>query len=229
MSNGSFPFSPQNIRRMKTFLVAILAALSIGLPLHGALTIFYGNDIGGDTFLRDVGGVPLTSGPKEGGNGAVIEVGYYSMATTADPFAGDWVALIAPGTGVEAVTIGDANGGPTLDGLFGGSAFLGVSHPGSVPYPAQNTPLAIRFYNGTSIENSKHYNAATMTEWTWSGPFSMDETINLIIVPSPSGWMVWEGGLESAYRTTIVVVPEASSSMLAMFGSAAFLMYRRRI
>lgn len=209
---------------MKTLSTAILASWTIGLPLYGAVTLGYGNNSSGDTFLRDIGGVPLTSGPKGPGDGAVIEVGYYSMATTADPFAGDWVALIGPGTGVEAVTIGDANGGAGGDGIFGGTVILGASHPGSVAYPTGDTPVAIRFYDGTSIGGSTYYNSATMSNWTWRS----DGTLGLDIFPTPSTAMIWEGGLESAYRTTIAVVPEASSSMFVMLGSAALLVRRRR-
>ena len=92
-----------------------------------------------------------------------------------------------------------------------------------VPFPIVSTPLSIRFYDGPSIAESTFYNATTLPGWQWAN----SGTVGLAIFPSPDGIMIWEGGEDSAYRTTIVV-PEASASMLAMMAGAALLARRKR-
>jgi hypothetical protein len=206
-------------------LLTLLSCLFLELPVQAALTLYYGNYNGGG-ILRDINGISLTTGPKENpGNGAVIQIGYYSLATSADPFAGDWVVLVGPGTSVEAANIGEVLGSFYVNsGHFGGTATFSTAVPGE---PAPSTPLAIRFYDGTSIDSSIYYNAVSMDDWRWRRPRGADTTVNMTIRGAGIPGLVWEGGESSAYRTTIAV-PEASTGIFILVAGSAMLGRRKR-
>jgi hypothetical protein len=211
---------------MKILTISGFCCLVLGLPVQAALTLYYGNNNGGGGFLRDITGSTLTSGPKDNpGNGAVIQIGYYSLATTADPFAGNWVALAGPGTSVEAANIGEILGGGYVgSGLFEGTATFSTAAGG---YPALSTPLAIRFYDGTSIDGSTYFNAVSMVDWKWSSPTAANTTVDMTIPGPGIPGLVWEGGEASAYRTTLPV-PEPSVGLLAAAGISLLFKRRRR-
>lgn len=211
---------------MKNLICAAIGAFVSALPVRAALTLSYGNQTGGNTYLRDNNGVPLTSGTKAvDGDGAIIQIGYYSLATTSDPFAGNWVALAGPGTGVETKTVGDLNGTP---GIVGGNAVLAAKGPGSGSYPVISTPIVIRFYNGTSLASSTHYNAVTLSDWYWLSP-TTDNGILLAIWDASLIPMTWEGGSGSAFRTTLPnVVPEPSVFLISVISGSAFVWRRKR-
>src|SRR6218665_2502402 len=85
---------------MKTRLFPVFAAfLSCGFA-SGAVTIYYSNNNAPGFEIRDQNGVPLSPGmvdrPRDG---TYFEIGYYSLATTGNPFAGDWIPMVGPEIG----------------------------------------------------------------------------------------------------------------------------------
>ena len=66
--------------------------------------------------LKNKMGTLLTQGVSSViGDGSVLQIGYYTLATPLDPFLGEWVAMTGPGTPYPT-SIGDS-GYP--DGLTG--------------------------------------------------------------------------------------------------------------
>lgn len=195
--------------------------------------------------IFDNNNVVLTPGTNADGNGAVLQLGYYSGATTANNFAGSWVALsgegslntaIVPGSspaiGYNQTSIGDifANGpgagqfAITLDFVLG-SATSGNSLPSST-----TIPLSIRFYSGTSIASSTHYNVVSNDAWLWEAPASPANVIPISLDDTGLEWesiVLFAQGANSAFHTTIPV-PEPSSFMLLGAGALGLFIIRRR-
>jgi hypothetical protein len=202
---------------MKSLLV--IAALAATPLANGAIVrIDYKNGTGFE--LNDNAGVPLTQGnPAVDQDGAVIQVGYYTLATTSDPFAGDWVPMIGPGQSDPLyATIGDKGGKGA--GLFSGEGGFGETSPGPFDFPAVGMPLSIRFYDATTIGGAGHFNAVSSAAWLWEGPGDPE---NLISMNLSNAILLWQDGPDSAFRTTIPV-PEPGVAVLlgAALGAAAF-------
>lgn len=175
------------------------------------------NPIGAE--FRDNNGTLLTAGTPAPGDGAVLQLGYYSAATTLNPFAGTWMRITGPGTGYWS-TIGDSR---VLDGTF--SLTYHFKDTYSFVPPA-GTPLAIRFYDATSLSAASHFNCVSNTDGTWNWAGGLPEpTINLTFSLT-STTQVWQGGAASAYRTTIPI-PEPSACLIVMIGTLALSRRRR--
>ena len=112
---------------MKTLLFTLFCS---AMTLQGAITINYGNPGSGDVVLRDFNGEVLRGISKDGAVSAIVQLGYYSLSTTADPFAGEWVALTGEGTACPLRQSDRA-----LMGQWKKAVFWGRS-PGKVCIPA---------------------------------------------------------------------------------------------
>lgn len=173
--------------------------------------------------LKDRNGTSLTAGTSADDDGTIMQLGYYTAATTSAPFAGDWVAMTGPGTPYPT-TIGDSGNYP--DGTFKLQALF---TQGSYSFiePAVGTPLALRFYDSTSLAASSYFNAVTDTTgiFNWVAPADPTSTARLSLVLSSVG-IVWQDGATSAYRTTIAV-PEPSCLLLGVLSLGALAVRRR--
>ncbi len=171
--------------------------------------------------FKNNGGTALSSGTSADGDGTVLQLGYYSASTTLDPFSGSWVAMTGPGTSYQT-TMGDSGNNP--NGVFK----LGVVFTaGSLGFtaPADGTPLALRFYDSTSIATSTYFNVVSDTNggFNWSTPAEPKSTAALTFL-SPG--IVWQDGSGSAYKTTIAV-PEPSCLLLGLLSLGALAVRRR--
>jgi hypothetical protein len=186
----------------------------------------------------DQNNVTLTAGTSADGDGAVLQLGYYSGASTGNNFAGTWIALSgegslntatvtgsSPAIGYNETSIGDitAEGaGPgqfalTLD-FVSGSATSGNSLPSST-----TIPLSVRFYNGTTIANSTHYNVVSNDLWLWENPTTPPNVINISLGDLGLEWesiVVYGQAANSEFHTTIPV-PEPSTIFIAALSTAA--------
>lgn len=204
---------------MKSYL--ILLFLSSQTLIHGASTrVNFG--IQSNT-LKDLNGTSLTAGTSADGDGTILQLGYYTAATTSTPFAGDWVAMTGSGTSYQT-TIGDSGNNPNgtfkLEVLFTQGSYTFAE-------PAVGTPLALRFYDSTSLAASTYFNAVTDTTggFNWVAPSSPTSTAGLSLGLSSVG-IVWQDGAGSAFRTTIAV-PEPSCLLLSVLGLGALAVRRR--
>jgi hypothetical protein len=185
--------------------------------------------IGG--FLFDSNGTTkLTAGTGSDGDGAILQLGYYTSATTVNNFgtAGgtDWIALTGSG-GVNSaysnLSIGDTGGAAA--GLFNvqpqftqGSGTTGVS------LPSVGQILTVRFYNTTTITGSSKYNAVSNDSWAWIA--GGDPTPSLLTLSLGAANLVWlDSG--NAFKTTLSAVPEPATCSLLGLGVLG-MMFRRR-
>lgn len=171
--------------------------------------------------FKNNGVVALSSGTTADGDGTILQLGYYTAATTADPFAGNWVPMTGPGTSFQTTT-GDsgnrANGGFKLSLLFtaGGIGFT---------VPPDGTPLALRFYDSISIDTSTYFNAVSNPSgmFNWFTPTEPQSIASLTFL-TPG--FLWQDGATSAYRTTIAV-PEPSCLLLGVLSMGALAVRHR--
>ena len=208
---------------MKAILISAFALL-LTCATKGAtsVSVHWYTDGSFGNVLANIAGVPLTRGTAAFGDGAVLQLGYYTGATQSSPFSGNWMPLTGPGS-LHSITstIGDSIG--FSDGKF--AIITGFkSDEADVPPPGRT--LAIRFYDATSLATANYFNAVTNTDGTWNWITGDPEpTLNLaILLSSPT--QVWQGGADSAFRTTIPV-PEPSVLWLVA-GSAWLAFWRRR-
>ncbi len=212
---------------MNSYIPSAFAAfLSCGFA-SGAVTIHYSNDNAPGFELKYENGIPLSSGmPDNMRDGTALALGYYSLATTADPFTGEWIVMVGVSNFHVVgnyITIGDHNVDDAA-GVFQGSTIIGPNPSGRYALPAVGTPLAIRFYDRGDYVPTKHlFNAVSSIEWVWPGE-TPDSTM---VMDLTTDVLLWQGGESSAFRTTLPV-PETSASLLAMLGGGAFFTRRRR-
>lgn len=224
----------------RSLFLAALALFTSAVTSFGAAIVTIRLD-SGSQFLRDSLGVFLTGGGFGDGNGAVLQLGYYDGATTANNFLGNWVALSGEGslnTGLvtgsspaepfNKTSIGDSASSGAGDGQFAlaltfelGSSQTGNNLPNSV-----SIPLAIRFYNGTSISTSTHFNVVSNDLWTWKTPAEIPANPEVFMSLSEAN-SEWQGGASSEFKTTLPV-PEPSTGLALLGGVALLVAHRRR-
>lgn len=203
------------------FVISFLA-LGSNSPAAALIIDYSNNNVPGFELL-DISGVPLYPGLEfEEHDGAVLEVGYFSLATTENPFAGVWVTMAGPSIpSAIYATIGDKAYG--LPGHFNRSAGFGETPAGPFAFPVVGTPMSIRFFNSPASVRPSHFNAVSSISWIWTGQADPFTQLDMDLTASP---LLWLGGADSAFRTTLPV-PEISTWALLASGSAPLLMRRR--
>lgn len=218
--------SPNDINNPKTLMRSYLYILVIGAILNfrgleaatTSVNVVWYNFNSTQGELKDRNGTLLTAGTSAAGDGAIIQLGYYTGATQASPFIGTWVPLTGPGT-MLTTTIGDLG---QADGKFN----LGHHFQSDSPnVPAIGTPLAIRFYDGTSLETANYFNCVSNTGGYWNWTLGTPEPTLTVSFKTPPEALVWQDGAASAFRTTIPI-PEPSAWLL--LSAAAGLCIRRK-
>ena len=130
----------------------------------------------GYTMTNFNGTTPLTGGTATDGNGAVLQLGYFSSGTSSTPFAGTWVALTGQGganSAFSTTSIGDATANGAGTGTFAMSLSFNTAVANTTnSLPTAGTPLGFRIYNNTTIASSTFYEtiSSTLTSWQWQTP-----------------------------------------------------------
>jgi hypothetical protein len=163
--------------------------------------------------LEDRTSIPLSAGTPATGDGTLLQLGYYTMATTSDPFSGTWVTL-------ATTTMGDD--GVEIAGKFSTTNILG---PEAFSAPDVGTPLAIRFFDSASVAGSSYYGAASNDSGTWNYVAPDDPAPVLDLVIDKGSGVVFERGPVGAFKTYIPV-PEPAVALL--FGAGLGMMVARR-
>ena len=227
---------------MKAFFLSVAILISVApfaFSAAGDSTDVYFQWTVDTARFQNSAGVDLTRGSSTVfGDGAILQLGYYDAATTANNFAGTWVALTGEGgansTYVD-VGIGDLGGGSA--GALTGNGSQGEINvhfvfteglAGSSVFPSLTTiPLAMRFYDGTTIAGSSFYNVVSSDSWLWKTPTAAGASLN----PRNNGSQVLEW-LDSAnpFKTSIsaAAIPEPSTYALLGIGVLGLLTYRRK-
>jgi hypothetical protein len=179
--------------------------------------------------------VLLSGGTSSDGDGTVLQLGYYSGATAGNNFTGTWTPLTGQGSLSTATisgsspteqynktSIGDITAKFAGDGTFAMSLnfFAGSPTSGqSLPTGGSTPPLAIRFYNGTTIETSTFYNVVSDDSWLWITPTNASPSIPISLNDPGLKWLSVVQGQDAntAFHTTIPLsqVPEPATILTA--------------
>ena len=236
---------------LKRMSVAAMALALTSIAKADDVTVNWSNTAG--TTLRDSAGNPLSPGVATlNTDGALVQLGYFSMASAANNFLGTWVPLtgfgLAPNTTVGDTsnlnpTAADRSGRISFNTFFTiGSNIVQVYDPilQAGAYVDQSsrtidstTPpngqiLAIRFFS-TNDGTSGDYNTVSADSWQWVTP-SLDNpsTVVTINLGTSAASLEWEDMLNPFEASIPVVVPEPTSVALIACGAVAILWLRRR-
>jgi hypothetical protein len=227
-----------------TFCTLCIAA---GLPVLFADTTTVSFDSGSQTvFDQNTGATnALTGGTTSDGDGAVLQLGYYSTASVNNWFSGTWIPLSGEGSANTAIivgsvpaeqynhtSIGDLNGNGAGNGTFALSLNFTALDPtsGNNLPPSPTIPLSIRIYNGTSIATSTFYNAVSDNLWLWKTPATPPVNVTMSLDDTGLQWqsiIMGQNG-NTAFHTTITLVPEPSSIALVILGVGLIPLARLR-
>jgi hypothetical protein len=182
--------------------------------MAASIRINWAND---RTFSHHDSSVSLSSGTAADGDGTLLELGFYTEATTANLFTGEWRVLTHG-------RMGDSE--DQGDGRFNISSML---IGGTFTEPPLGTPLAIRFYDSESLETSRYYNTVSNTDgsWNWVTPTDATPEVSLQAFKDITSVTYEKGGL-SAMKTDIPLIPESSTLVLGI-SALVMILGRRRI
>jgi hypothetical protein len=236
---------------MRVLKTAIICSLILTGTLNSALSD--STDVSmdsGSKFLYDErteASIPLTGGTTADGDGAVLQLGYYSNATIADNFAGTWIPLTGEGSLNTAIVMGSSPaesynrtsiGDLTSQGAGNGEFFMSLVFVEGDPtsgnsFPQSNsTPLALRVYNGTTVASSTFYNVVSDDLWLWRGPATPPPARTISLDDPGLEWLSVTLGQpqNTAFHTTISVatVPEPRSFSLLCLGTLFLPLVRYR-
>lgn len=219
-----------------TLLLSALP-LTVSAQLYSAyIGISMGESLNGGLGMLDWDrATQLTPGdPTVNGDGAVVQVGYFIGSSVDNLFGtGEFVALTGIG-GLNSyygnTSIGDDAwdlGVEYAPGYFYTSIqFVTTDPTRNQGLPANGTFLAIRFYNGTTLEESTHYNTVTSANasWQWKEP--------AVIAPSGVNLedfmvLVWEDPLGAGATTIAIPEPATLAALFGLAGLGLALLRRR--
>lgn len=198
---------------MKTIYIILMCALC-HLTDSVAATIQINWSTSRDLLDRFV--TPLSAGTILNGDGTLLQLGFYTSATASDPFAGNWVVIAVS-------SIGDTD--INQDGRFSTTSLL---TEGSFTSPSLGTPLAIRYYNGSTVANSSFFNAASDISggWNWVSPEILPPSLTLQINKDTS---IFQSGIIGAFQTRISTsIPEPSTALSIFLFVGYLLCFRTR-
>lgn len=228
-------------------ILAASAAIFLMAASSEAAIVTVSFDSGDFTVFSDLGGTVALSGgsPTIDGDGFVLQLGYFSGATTGNNFSGTFIPLTGAGsanTGSIAgttinfnqTTIGDLKDAGAGDGTF---AFPSITFDTTDATRNQNLPsstaipLAIRFYNGSSLGSATLFNTVSNDAWVWKTPADAPNNPNITMSLNDAN-LEWQsiaqgGAANTAFKTTIAV-PEPTSAALAGVALLGLATSRRR-
>ena len=232
------------LRSALTGGLCLLLTAYVALGQTNTTTVSF---ISGDHSILDQNNNPLTAGPVGDGNGAVLQLGYYSGGSTTNNFLGTWVALSgetslntaiiagsAPPEQYNQTSIGDLSVNFADTATFALQLSFRQGDPTSGnSLPASTTiPLALRFYNDTTIASSTHYNVVSDDDWLWKSPSFPPNTINISLNDVGLEWLSTAMGQSVAneFHTSIplAAVPETSTVVCAAFVAVGLALHASR-
>ena len=233
------------IQRVSAITLALGLSISSGLANTTVVNI----DSGSNTLVSNNGTTILTGGgATTNGDGDVIQLGYYSGATAGNNFNGTWVPLTGTFSGNSSyvtTSVGDYFAGGAGNGSFALANLVFDPSGGSVNgnnLPSSSSiPLAVRFYNGTTIGagtngaggNSTFFNAVSNDSWLWKTPgpsAPTPPTLNLSLDDTGTKLQsgTWTLGGNLATSIAISGVPEPTRALLLGLGGLGLFFRRSR-
>ena len=200
----------------------------------------YVNGFSGENPLVDADGVPLTAGGTANDDGAIFQIGYFNnVSHLLEPASygdAEWTqftpltGLGSPNAARHPTSIGGIDSGAT--GPFG---FLFYPSPVAIELDTEIddgiplggvSRLGIRFYNGTTLEDSTSYNIVTSGDGRWILPEPEASPTGLASLNMDEHDLVWASSVTEAFQTSMSMTPEPGVLVFGLIGG--FFLARRR-
>lgn len=226
----------KHLPRLNRALLALVIAPLIGLSARGGVlttTVNVSNfDESGNYRFLNADGTPLSAGAAHvNRDGARVELGYFSAATTENPFAGEWRPLTAGATIGDSFDLAGLEAGWIAFSFFFDESSIVQVYDGGDPgayqleggtaRPADGQMLAVRFFGEAA--GAESFNGVTSASWLWKAPNEAGESVTIDLAFSD---LLWEDA-ENPLRATLAV-PEVSTAGLLLLGAAGALVFGRR-
>lgn len=186
------------------------------------------------TILANDGVTPLNgAGTNANGDGFVLQLGYYTGATSVNPFLGTWVPVFGPGTSnslFSTASMGDNVATTGTNDKFSFSGTITDSTPSTeIGIPAAGQIMTIRYYNAASLASSTFFGAVSDPAWVWESPSSPPPTQGMSFRFYNDSTAMYQGGA-TAPETNLSysAVPEPASVSILAGGLALAAILRRR-
>ena len=208
--------------RILTFFLLLTSFAADSLD---AQTVTYNLDSGSLQLFNTDRSTLLSGGTAANGDGYALQFGYYTAATSSNPFAGTWVVVAgADAPNHSTLSIGDLTINGAGAGTYGFSLLFSASSPAM---PSAGQLMSVRYFNATSTTYATAYGAVSDPLWLWVSPS----------LPAPAGGasfslddpgIVWLNS-DIAYTGTLSAVPEPSTyAAIAGFAAFGVAAWRRR-
>jgi len=195
----------------------------------GPLSIYASN---GTTPLAGAAG-------SNGGVGFVVQLGYYTGATTSNAFLGTWTPVFGPSTSnslFSTAGMGD-DGGTVETGTNDEFSFTGTVTSATasteVGIPSAGQIMSIRYYNATTVAGATDFGAISDpsggSAWLWESPVASPSIANNSYSFSDPG-VTYQGGASEPETNIASAVPEPASLSLigGAIGIGAAILSRRK-
>ena len=223
---------------MKSLRLILALSVLFTTYSHGATLVTFLID-SGNRILRDSGGTALTAGTTATGDGAVVQIGYYTSSTVGNNFGSGgstWRALTGQGSLFGVVTsIGDTNANGAVAGkIFTDDLNIFTGTNGGMNdflLPTAGQVMSIRFYDTTNT--SGFFNAVSNNTWLWQSPGNSPNQPVISLAFDDVGLVAQSGAVVAApgttINTTIAQAPEPTSATLLLVGLVSLASRRRRV
>lgn len=220
----------------KSLLIASVGLGVFGNSAFGAaiVTVSFSSS---SKLLTDHLGAPLSGGTLGvNGDGAVIQLGYFSSATAVSLFSGNWVPLSGNGgfnSAFSTTSVGDGvNSGAPNRATFSLTFDVTNSTKNQMLPPVAGTPLGIRIYDGLSVALSGFYETVVSPDWAFIPP--AEPPLNGTVTINFSNANARLASNNTAPGATVqtatpTAAPEPASAALLMVGLVSLASRRRRV
>lgn len=223
---------------MKKFFFATIAAVGLSFlstAAFGAAIATVSFSSGGGKLLTDHLGGALSGGTLGvSGDGDVIQIGYFSTATTASLFSGNWIALTGnngANSAFNTTSVGDGiNSGAGNRAIFSVTFDLTDSTKNQL-LPSAGVPLGVRIYDGLSVATSGFYETVVSPDWAFASPLDPPNNPTVALnLTNANAKLASNNTTPGANIQTVTptAAPEPTSAALLMAGLVSLAARRRR-
>jgi len=224
----------------RLFAIAFLLLAAIASHAQSTATVkwSYSAPVGSLTIYGPDGTTPLAGAAgSNGGVGFVLQLGYYTGATSSNAFLGTWVPVFGPGTSNSLFsTAGMGDDGATQEtGTNDEFSFSGTvtsdtaSTEVGLPLPGQI--MSIRYYNANSLAAATYFGAISDplggSAWLWEPPVGPPSVADNTYSLNDTG-VVYQMGVGEP-ETNVLLVPEPPVLSLMAMAAGAIALRRRKI